>query len=186
MKNMKKWKKNLTAAGVLVVVCAGIYMNWMYTKDEQTANLTDTLNSDKLLSEAGIILDSDNAQSVDNLNNTLTDYFAAVRLSRQEARDSAVGLLQEAMSYGDGEQVAQSSTQLEQIIQTGLCEAQIESLVVAKGYTDCVAYMADDGISVAVASPEGGLQQSDVAVVADIVMTQTDYSIGQIRVVEVQ
>ena len=186
MKSMKNWKKNLTAAGVLFVVCVGIYVNWMYTKDEQAANLTDTLHSEKLLSETGLVLDTDNAQSVDNSVDTLTDYFAAVRLSRQEARDSAVGLLQEAMSYGDTEQAAQSNTQLEQIIQTGLCEAQIESLIIAKGYTDCVAYMAEDGISVAVASPEGGLQQADVAVVADIVLAQTDYAIGQIRVVEVQ
>lgn len=186
MKNFKNWKKNLTAAGVLFVVCVGIYMNWVYTKDAQVANLTDKLDSDKLLSEAGVVLDSENIEEVDNQGNTLTDYFAAVRLSRQEARDSAVGLLQEAMSYGDSEHAAQSSVQLEQLIQTGLCEAQIESLIIAKGYVDCVAYMAEDGISVAVAAPEGGLQQADVAVIADIVMTQTDYSIGQIRVVEVQ
>ena len=186
MKNWKNWKKNLTAAGVLFVVCVGIYMNWMYTKDSQVANLTDKLDSDKLLSEAGLVLDTENSLDVDNPDNTMTDYFAAVRLSRQEARDNAVGLLQEAMSYGDSEQAAQSGVQLEQLIQTGLCEAQIESLIIAKGYVDCVAYMSEDGISVAVAAPEGGLQQADVAVIADIVMTQTDYAIGQIRVVEVQ
>ena len=186
MKNMKKnLKKNLMAAGILFVVCVGIYANWSFTKDEQVANLTDKLDSDKLLSEAGVVLDSGDTLDVDNPDNTLTDYFAAVRLSRQEARDYAVGLLQEAMAYGDSEQAAQSGVQLEQLIQTGLCEAQIESLIIAKGYTDCVAYMSEDGISVAVAAPEGGLQQVDVAVIADIVMTQTDYSIGQIRVVEV-
>ena len=75
--------------------------------------------------------------------------------------------------------------QLEEIIQSALCEAQIESLVIAKGYRDCVAYMSDDGISIAVAAPEGGLQQADVAVIADVVMTQTDYTMSQIRVVEV-
>ena len=66
-----------------------------------------------------------------------------------------------------------------------MCEAQIESLVVAKGYVDCVAYIGDDGISIAVAAPEGGLQQDDVAVIADIVMSQSDYSLEKIRVVEV-
>ena len=57
---------------------------------------------------------------------------------------------------------------LDGIVQTALCEAQIESLVVAKGYADCVAYIGEDGISVAVAAPEGGLQQADVAVIADM------------------
>ena len=76
--------------------------------------------------------------------------------------------------------------QLEEIVQTALCEAQIESLVIAKGYKDCVAYISNGGISIAVAAPEGGLAQKDVAVIADIVMTQSQYGMEDIRVVEVQ
>ena len=179
---MKKWKKNLMAASVLLVVCAGIYMNWTYTNAQQVGDFTDTLNSDTVMSEDGLILDTNNDNSDDN---TLVDYFAAVRLSRQEARDSAVNLLQEAMAYGSESDQAQSKKQLEQIVQTALCEAQIESLIIAKGYADCVAYMSDEGISVAVASPEGGMQSSDIAVIADIVLTQSGFSLEQIRVVQV-
>ena len=134
-------------------------------------------------------MDADKIIATDSVDssggNTVSDYFAAVRLSRQEARDSAVGLLQEAMAYGDSTQQQQSNAQLEKIVQIGLCEAQIESLVIAKGYADCVAYMSDSGISVAVASPEGGIDNSDVAVIADIVLTQTELTMEQIRVVEV-
>ena len=46
--------------------------------------------------------------------------------------------------------------------------------------------MNEEGISVAVAAPEGGLVQSDVAVITDVVMTQSDYDITDIHVVEVQ
>ena len=184
---MNNWKKNMIAAAVLLVVCAGIYMNWMYTNAENVDNLTDMLDAQKVLSEDGLVLDADSLGYSDgNGDNTITDYFAAVRLSRQEARDSAVNLLQEAMAYADGTQSQESNAQLEQIVQTALCEAQIESLIIAKGYTDCVAYMSDEGISVAVASPEGGMQQEDVAVIADIVITQTGFTMADIRVVEVQ
>lgn len=183
---MKTWKKNMIAAAVLVTVCAGIYVNWLYSEDQTTANLTDTLDADKLLSSDMLVL-SENADVLDqDAANTVSEYFAAVRLSRQEARDSAVTLLQEAMAYSEDAQAAQSNEELEKIVQTALCEAQIESLVIAKGYTDCVAYISDEGISVAVASPEGGLVQSDVAVIADIVITQSEYTMDQIRVVEVQ
>lgn len=184
---MKTWKKNMVAAAVLVTVCTGIYLNWLYTEDTATAELTDTLDSEKVLSEDTLIL-SDDAQALaaGEYDDTATDYFATVRLSRQQARDSAVDLLQEAMAYSDGSKAAESSAELEDIIQTSLSEAQIESLVIAKGYTDCVAYMSDDGISVAVAAPEGGLKQEDVAVIADIVMSQTDFRLSSIRVVEVQ
>lgn len=180
---MKIWKKNLMAAAVLVTVCAGIYLNWLYSEDQATADLTDTLDSNKVLSSDMLVMSD---SSLNNVIDTATDYFAAVRLSRQEARDSAVTLLQEAMSYNNEEVAAQSNEDLEEIIEIALCEAQIESLIIAKGYRDCVAYISNDGISVAVATPEGGLQQNDVAVIADVVMTQSDFELDNIHVVEVQ
>lgn len=183
---MKIWKKNLTAAAVLVTVCAGIYLNWMYTEGSEPASLSDTLDADKILDESMLVMsDTDSLQeAAAELTDTATDYFAAVRLSRQEARDSAVDLLQEAMAYDtDAEKTGH---ELEELVEVALSEAQIESLVVAKGYADCVAYMSADGISVAVAAPEQGLQQSDVALITDIVMTQSDYELSQIRIVEVQ
>lgn len=179
---MNKWKKNLMAASVLLVVCTGIYVNWMYTNAEDVADLTDKLDAETVLSQDGIVME----ESKDNTQDIGSDYFAAVRLSRQEARDSAVNLIQEAMAYGDSNQQQQTNAQLEKIVQIALCEAQIESLVIAKGYRDCVAYMSDSGISVAVASPEGGMDEQDVAVIADIVLTQTELSFSQIRVVDVQ
>lgn len=188
---MKTWKKNLVAAAVLVTVCAGIYINWLYSEDQMAMSLTDTLDSDKILSSDMLVM-SESEEAEENIlemaesSNTASDYFAAVRLSRQQARDSAVSLLQEAMAYSEDVKDTSSAAQLEMIVETALCEAQIESLVIAKGYADCVAYISEDSISVAVASPEGGLQQADVAVIADIVLTQSEFEMEDIHVVEVQ
>ena len=179
---MKVWKKNLVAAALLVVVCAGIYLNWLYSEDQMTPDLTDTLNVDKLSSADTLVMGGEeNVQDT----TTISDYFASVRLSRQQARDSAVTLLQEAMAYNDENDNSTTNEQLELLVQTALCEAQIESLIIAKGYADCVAYISNDGISVAVATPEGGMQVQDVAVIADIVMSQSAYTLDDIRVVEV-
>ena len=185
---MKVWKKNLVAAAVLVTVCAGIYVNWLYTEESAAASLMDTVDVEKVMSDDALILSEDMEAVSSDVQTTATDYFAAVRLSRQQARDSAVNLLQEAMAYSgsDSSKEVESAMELEEIVQTALSEAQIESLIIAKGYTDCVAYMSGEGISVAVSSPEGGLQQEDVAVIADIVMSQSAYSLDDIRVVEVQ
>ena len=185
---MNNWKKNMVAAAVLVTVCAGIYLNWLYSEDAATMDLTDTLDAEKVMSDDTLVLGEDAAALAagEDAQTTATDYFAAVRLSRQQARDSAVNMLQEAMAYSDDTKAAESSAELEDIVQTALSEAQIESLIIAKGYTDCVAYMTSEGISVAVAAPEGGLQEADVAVIADIVMSQSDYLLSDIRIVEVQ
>ncbi len=185
---MKHWKKNMVAAAVLVVVCAGIYANWLYTESATAVDLADTLDVEKVMSDDLLVLSEDAAALAqgEEAVTTASDYFAAVRLSRQQARDSAVNLLQEAMVYSDETKAAESAADLDEIVQTALSEAQIESLVIAKGYADCVAYMSKEGISVAVSAPEGGLQQTDVAVIADIVMSQSDYSLSDIRIVEVQ
>jgi len=182
---MKIWKKNMVAAAVLVTVCTGIYVNWLYTEQSTAKNLTDTLDAEKVMSDDTLILTDDEAILTDSQTNTATDYFAAVRLSRQQARDSAVSLLQDVSVNSDQTKAEESAAELEDIVQTALTEAQIESLIIAKGYTDCVAYMSNEGISVAVSAPEGGLQQEDVAVIADIVMTQSEYTLDDIRVVEV-
>lgn len=180
---MKVWKKNLVAAALLVVVCAGIYLNWMYSEDQMTPDLTDTLHVDKLSSGDMLVMGVEDEL---NDNSTAGDYFASVRLSRQQARDSAVTLLQEAMAYSKDNEDTTTNMQLEEIVQTALCEAQIESLIIAKGYADCVAYISSDGISVAVATPEGGMQAQDVAVIADIVMAQSEFTMEDIYVIEVQ
>lgn len=185
---MKVWKKNMVAAAVLVTVCAGIYVNWLYAEENAAETLTDILDTEKVMSEDQLVLSEDMAAIMNgqDVETTASNYFAAVRLSRQQARDNALNLLQEAMVYSDDSKSAESAVELEDIVQTALSEAQIESLIIAKGYKDCVAYMTTDGISVAVSSPEGGLQQQDVAIIADVVMSQSDYQLDRIRVVEVQ
>ena len=181
---MKKWRKNIVAGAVLVTVCAGIYVNWHYSNQQVSADLVDTLDAEKILSSDMLVMNGEEVPLVSD-SNTMSQYFASVRLSRQEARDSAVTILQEAMSYTDEQKSAQTNAQLEEIVQTALCEAQIESLVIAKGYQDCVAYISEEGISVAVATPEGGLTAPDVAVISDVVMTQSEFTLDDIRIVEV-
>ena len=184
---MKVWKKNLVAVAVLVTVCAGIYINWLYAGEESTQTLTATLDAEKVMSDdLSLGEDMTAIMTGEELNTTAENYFAAVRLSRQQARDNAINLLQEAAAYSDNSKAAESAADLEDIVQTALSEAQIESLIIAKGYEDCVAYMTKDGISVAVSAPEGGLQQQDVAIIADVVMSQSAYKRDTIRVVEVK
>ena len=191
---MKIWKRNAIIATVLLFVCAGIYLNWSYSETAAGEDLTDTLDAG-LLSDGTTLVSADTDDALlAAANEGLTDaeasteeYFAEVRLSRQQSRDSALGVLQEAMAYDtDGTENAEAAAALEQVVSTALSEAQIESLVIAKGYADCVAYMTDSGITVAVSAPEDGLDAASVAQIADIVTSQSDYSVSDIRVIEVK
>lgn len=189
---MKVWKRNLVITAVLLLVCAGVYLNWL--QGQSAVDLTDTLDADVLLGESAVVMgevdDMEQALMDASLEGTeaipASEYFAQLRLSRQEARDSAVDLLQETMSYGETGESSEASGQLTTIVSDSLAEAQIESLVIAKGYEDCVAYMADGTISVAVAAPTDGLQQTDVALISDIVTSQTSYGLSDVRIIEVK
>ena len=120
---------------------------------------------------------------------TVSDYFSTIRLARQESRDSAVELLQETIAYetgADDQAASSASAQLESMVNTALKEAEIEGLVISKGYEDCVAYMSESGVSVAVAAPEEGLGADAVAQICDIVTTQSDYSPSDLKIIEVK
>jgi stage III sporulation protein AH len=208
----KTWKKNAVVAVVLLFICVGVYLNWSYSRDTDTettsVELADTIDT-ALLEEAS--QDTETIASVDAItedvvvvsddedyeamlteattDTTVSDYFAAIRLSRQESRDSAVELLQETIAYETGEDTeaaSTASTKLEDMVTTALQEAQIEGLVIAKGYEDCVAYMSENGISVAVAAPEEGLEADAVAQICDIVTTQSDYTPSDLKIIEVK
>ncbi len=183
---MKIWKRNAIIAVVMVLICGGIYLNWVY--EQESVDLTNVLDADKILGESTLVINDvvDPVVEAANTNTRQDSYFAQMRLSRQTARDQAVTILQEAMAYAEGEGSAEDSRKLEAIITEALAESQIESLVIAKGYEDCVAYISEEGISVAVAMPENGLQQGDVSLLADIVLAQTDYELSDIRIFGVE
>ena len=180
-------------AAILAFVCGGIYLNWRY-EEERAVDLVSTLDAEKILDDATLVLARAEdpaaeaaAEELGEENRTAEQVFAQIRLSRQESRDSAVHLLQETISYaGENEDVSTSTMQLEQIVRMSLSEASIESLIISKGFSDCVAYMKDDGIDVAVAAQAEGLSESDVAVLTDVILSQTEYELPQIRIIEVK
>ena len=189
---MKTWKRNAIVAAVLALVCGGIYLNWRYETNEQV-DLVSTLNQEKILDDAKLVIrqESQNpdlealAQEGQASAEDAESVFSAMRLSRQQSRDSVVHLLQETISYaGEGENISSSAAKMENIVSMALAEASIESLVRSKGFTECVAYMTEEGIDLAVASK--GLSESDVALLTDLVLSQTDYELPQIRIIEVK
>jgi stage III sporulation protein AH len=160
---------------------------------EEASQDTETIASvDAITEDVVVVSDNEDYEAMlteATTDTTVSDYFAAIRLSRQESRDSAVELLQETIAYETGEDTeaaSTASTKLEDMVSTALQEAQIEGLVIAKGYEDCVAYMSENGISVAVAAPEEGLEADAVAQICDIVTTQSDYTPSDLKIIEVK
>lgn len=177
---MKKvWKKRAVVGAVLLFVCAAVYMNWRYA-----GSLEDT---SKVLGESTLVSgekageNDANGQQMGNEN----DYFATARLSRKQARDNAISMLKDASTDENADQsvLNEASKTLQVLAGYTVAESQIENLVTAKGYTDCVAFMGAESISIVV-EDEDGLDATDVARIMDIVVQETGYAPNQIKVLE--
>ena len=185
------WKRNIVAATVLLFVCAAVYLNWKYASnvaDEAGTESGKVLGQSTLVSGEAELEDPEAAEAgseADEAGTAATgDYFATARLTRQQARDSAISLLREA-SESDAADAAVANEAAE-TIQTlaayALAEAQIENLVTAKGYADCVAFMGEDSISVVVDTGTGELTAEDVAKITDITVTETGYPASGVKI----
>ena len=196
-----RWKRNAVVAVMAVLVCSAVALNWMYTGQE-----VEDASGGKLLGEAQLVSgkgaedgkspetqDSDGEQSPaedtgapadEDMIYTGSDYFASARLTRQQARDNAISLLQEAAEQENADaNVANEASQGIQVLASyTLAEAQIENLVTAKGYADCVAFMGDECVSVVVSTKSGDLTAEDVAKITDITMTETGLPAGNIKI----
>ena len=196
-----RWKRNAVVAVMAVLVCSAVALNWMYTGQE-----VEDASGGKLLGEAQLVSgkgaedgkspetqDSDGEQSPaedtgapadEDMIYTGSDYFASARLTRQQARDNAISLLQEAAEQenADANVANEASHGIQVLASYTLAEAQIENLVTAKGYADCVAFMGDESVSVVVSTESGDLTAGDVAKITDITMTETGFPAGNIKI----
>ena len=176
-------------AAIALFVCAAVYLNWDY---EQQAQAGKTLGQSTLVgSETADPLLPDSSAQYSTASQEERDaegYFAAARLNRQQARDSALSLLQDAAAQENADETVKS--QVNDTIQTmadyTVTEAQIENLVMAKGYADCVAFIGENSLSLAVATPEEGLTEADTARIVDVVNQTTGFTADQIKIIEVE
>lgn len=183
-----QWKRNAVVATVLLFVCAAVYLNWRYAGNvvDQTVGTPSVgqENTTKVLGDAALV-GGEIVDAVDSAADT-SSYFDTARLSRQQSRDNALSLLREASEQENVDQAAldEANRSIQTLAGYTMLETQIENLVVAKGYIDCVAFMGDNSISVVVSAAEDGLQTEDIAKIMDIVLSETDYSADQIKIME--
>lgn len=199
---MKLWKRNAIAAAIVLFVCGAVYLNWSYSQDTAAGkNLGEAAlvgsQNDPLLekqkegaaAEEGAAGEEgaqteEGAAAQEGADAESGTYFSTARLNRQQARDNALSLLQEAAEdeKADQSSVDQANAAIQTMADYTMTEAQIENLITAKGYTDCVAFMGEDSISVVVDTGTGELTAEDVAKITDIAMTETGYPASGIKI----
>ncbi|MBQ9166283.1 MAG: SpoIIIAH-like family protein [Oscillospiraceae bacterium] len=207
---MKLWKRNAVVAAIVLFVCVAVYLNWSYDQQaatvsggshtadlaaEESGSETKTLGEAMLVSNDSLAAEDESTEIVlDTWESEelaaetaaeAEDYFATARISREEARSSALDILQETVDDPEAseEAVSAAADSITAMASATLAESQIESLVTAKGYPECVAFIGDNSVSVVVSTETGTLEGADVAKITDIVMGETEFAASAVKVV---
>ena len=170
----KVGKRNLIIACAVLLIGAAVWLNFMLFSggnqdtgfggyDQPSGNISDSLNNTNT-----------------NEENT---YFSATLVSRQKARDEALEVLQavvdnvEASETVKNEALAGISAIADEIQK----EANIESLIKAKGFEKCVAVLNGDTASIIVSADS--LQPAQIAQINAVVYEQTGIAPSGITII---
>ena len=177
---MKNIKRNITIASVLLLVCAAVYLNWSYNNRWGEADSAMVKAEDAAMKAANEAYEAANTKSS-------SGYFAEARLNRQVSREEAMKLLEEA-SKKDGaskETIDAAMKSISAMANYSMSETQLENKLIAKDFTDCVVYMSEDKITVAVPAPADGLSEAAVARITETVTSETDYQAALLNIIEI-
>ncbi|NLV50635.1 MAG: SpoIIIAH-like family protein [Clostridiales bacterium] len=192
----KIFKRNAIILTVIAFVCVAVYLNWSYAGDSNDSAVSDDTvlsGKDEGIAEESSELYFNSADQTSReeeltVSSAISDYFATARLTRGQARDSAVTVLRETMETESISPQAseQALAEISALAEYTVAEAEIETLIKAKGFADCVVFLDEDSAIVAVPAPQEGLSSVSVSRITDIILSETGLSTTQIKIIEVK
>ena len=120
------------------------------------------------------------------VQNENDSYFAASQLSRQKARDEAMEVLQSVVEDENSNEEAKATAlaDIARMAEDMESEANVETLVMSKGFAQCVAVISESGISVVVDVPDTALTAAQIAQINAIVYEQTGITPDKTVIIE--
>lgn len=161
-------KRNIVIVCAVLLIGLAVYLNYLWYYD----SLNNLGYGDNNMSDQVGAGEDQNA-SADAQDNTEA-YFSATQLSRQQARDEALEVLQSVVSSESALEVTKEEAlaDISRIASEIEKESNIEALVLAKGFEKCIAVVNGDSASVIVKT-DGELVNSQIAQISEIVYTST-------------
>lgn len=190
-------KRQVILAALVVALGAAVYLNWQFS-DNKNLIATNITQSTRELGEARYVnnvkeekavpqetkIDDTQIVKAANMSEGTSEFFAQAKINRQKARDSATDMAKEILGDIKASESAKSEAvkQAADIAKNIQQESNIESLIKAKGFNECVAFIQNGECSVVV-SPDGVNQNLAIAV-KDIVSGQAGIAFDKIKIVE--
>ena len=176
-------RKAVIAAGAVVIIGVAVLLNFLLLPTDAGKDKKKVDPAVDLSDVAGAIADGDSKDaSVDGAD--AEDVFAQMSLERRQARDEAMEVLN-AVAESDTAVDAmkeEAMNEIQQIAKDIECEANIESLIKAKGFEECVAVVSGETAQVIVKTE--GLMENEVAQISEIVYEQANVLPDNLKIIE--
>lgn len=170
-------KRNFIILGSMVLIAAAIAVNVVVFSRADADGYEDNQSTG--------VEDSDvQTESVDRADPDVDTYFSGVQVSRQRSRDEAIEVLQAVVDNVSSTEAAKNEAlaEIQNMARVMEAEANIESLIVAKGFEECVAVISGDSASIVVKSD--GLMASEISQINEIVFEQSGIKPINVKIIE--
>lgn len=206
MRAISKNTRKATAITLAAALVVAVYLNWQYartgvTLEEDAVNVAATVETeeavsapimDGLMTEAEAVSSANKnygeAQLVSVANNSGSKFFEEARLKRTKAHDEAMDAVQKALKSASlsAEEKKSYTQQLTGSLEDLNAENEIETLVRAKGFADCLCFLQSGRADLTVMTSDDALTAAQVAQIRDIVLSKSNVTAQNITIVEVK
>ncbi len=206
MRAISKNTRKATAITLAAALVVAVYLNWQYartgvTLEEDAVNVAATVETgdavsapimDGLMTEAEAVSSANKnygeAQLVSVANNSGSKFFEEARLKRTKAHDEAMDAVQKALKSASlsAEEKKSYTQQLTGSLEDLNAENEIETLVRAKGFADCLCFLQSGRADLTVMTSGDALTAAQVAQIRDIVLSKSNVTAQNITIVEVK
>ena len=182
-------KKQLLLAVLVVALGAAVYLNYYFSLGEPKMTtggnnpVSDTAgDTTKNLGDSQYVNGPEATAPPENPE----DYFVKARANRKAAREEALDIIEDLLSdVKNNEQIQQEALARGAVIAAAVeQESKIESLIVAKGFADCVVYIEGEKCSIVVRCE--GLTPVMAVQITDIVTSQSNVVAQNVNIVTVK
>ncbi len=202
MRAISKNTRKATAITLAAALVIAVYLNWQYartgvTLEEDAVNVSAVSQetvpvTDGLMTEAEAVSSANKnygeAQLVSVANSSGSKFFEEARLKRTKAHDEAMDSIQKALKSSSlsAEEKKEYTSQLTGSLADLNAENEIETLVKAKGFADCLCFLQSGRADLTVMTSGDALTAAQVAQIRDIVLSKSSVTAQNITVVEVK
>lgn len=181
----KKVKKTRGIVAVFVLILSvGIMGNWYVQNSDLSQNIQPLINNSgvKTLGEAEFV----DAQT-ELTTQTENEYFSKARMDRQSARDKQLEVVKESIEKtNDKDAISIAEEKISKISSYIGIENKIETLVIAKGVTNCLAVVNDDGTMVDIIVECEELSDSLIMQIKDIAIEQLNCEFKNVSIIQIK